>query len=227
MKDSLGDRIKRYERVSDHMLTPSSPLFIRVDGRAFHTWCRGLDKPFDTRLIRTFINTTMDVVKDMPGFKLAYCQSDEVTFMLTDTDRVESQGWFDYRLNKVVSIAASAFTAYFNREVPNQFGINIQRNPAMFDARAFTVPYEDAPNVFVWRQKDWHRNSLSMLAQSYYSHSELQGKKKPDLHEMLHAKGDNWADLEPMLKNGSFLHADGSLTHKQLVWTELAELIDL
>jgi tRNA(His) guanylyltransferase len=227
MKDSLGDRIKRYERCSDQMLTPNAPLFIRVDGRAFHTWTKGLDKPFDRRLMRTMVNTAMDVVKDMPGFKLAYLQSDECTFMLTDTDRVESQGWFDYRLNKVVSIAASAFTAYFNREVPNQFGINIQRNLAMFDARAFSVPYEDAPNVFVWRQKDWHRNSLSMLAQAYYSHKELQGKKKSDLHEMLHDKGDNWATLDPMEKNGSFLHADGSLTHEYLVWSEIAELIDL
>lgn len=226
MKDSLGDRIKRYERVSDHMLTPNGPLFIRVDGRAFHTFTKHMDRPFDRRFMHTMINAAMDVVKDMPGFKLAYLQSDECTFLLTDTDKLESQGWFDYRLNKVVSIAASAFTVYFNAEVPRQF-TNLRLGPAMFDARAFTVPYEDAPNVFVWRQKDWHRNSLSMLAQAYYGHKELQGKKKADLHEMLHAKGDNWATLELMEKNGTFLHADGTLTHNHLVWTELAELIDL
>jgi tRNA(His) guanylyltransferase len=230
MKDSLGDRIKRYERVSDHMLTPGAPLFIRVDGRAFHTWTKGLDKPFDRRLMHTMINTAMDVRKDMPGFKLAYLQSDECTFMLTDYDRIQSQGWFDYRLNKVVSIAASAFTAYFNREIPNQFSGHehqLRLTPAMFDARAFTVPYEDAPNVFVWREKDWNRNSLSMLAHCYYTTSELKGKKRADMHEMLHAKGENWASLDPIEKNGTFLHADGSVTHEYLVWSEIAELIDL
>jgi tRNA(His) guanylyltransferase len=226
MKDSIGDRIKRYERVSDHMLTPCSPMFIRVDGRAFHTWTKGMRRPYDDRLTNAMVNTAASVVKDMPGFKLAYLQSDECTFMLTDTERVESQGWFDYRLNKVVSIAASAFTAYFNWVFPHgEFSYTLP--PAMFDARAFTVPYEDAPNVFVWREKDWERNSLSMLAQSHFSHKELQGKKKSEQHEMLHSIGVNWADETPAHKNGTFLHPDGTATHEYLVWSEIAELIEL
>lgn len=223
MPDSLGDRIKRYERVSDHMLMPNSPLFIRVDGRAFRTWTRGLNRPYDDRLAACMVNAAIDVVQDMPGFKLAYLQSDECTFMLTDTDRLESQGWFDYRMGKVVSISASAFTAYFNREASWRF--DACRPPAMFDSRAFTVPFDDAPNVFVWRQKDWHRNSLTMLAQAHFTHRELEGRKRADLHEMLHSKGVNWADETPAHKNGYFLHKDGSLTTEQMVWTEIAEEI--
>lgn len=225
MKDSLGDRIKRYEAVSDPMLMPNGPLFIRVDGRAFHTWTRGMNKPYDDKLIACMVNAAIDVAADMAGFKLAYLQSDECTFMLTDTDRLESQGWFDYRLNKLVSISASAFTAHFNREAAWRF--DGRRGMAMFDSRAFTVPWEDAPNVFVWRQKDWHRNSLSMLAQSHFSHKQLQGKKRADLHEMLHGIGVNWADESTAHKNGYFLHHGGKLTTEQLVWTEIAELISL
>lgn len=51
VNDSLGDRIKRYERASQHVLVPRSPLLIRVDGKAFHTWTRSMDRPFDDSFI--------------------------------------------------------------------------------------------------------------------------------------------------------------------------------
>ncbi len=212
MKDSLGDRIKKYENVSNPKLTPRSCLFIRVDGKAFHSWVKNnkCKKPFDDRLMQAMVGAAHDTAREMAGFKIAYVQSDECTFMLTDFDKPETQGWFDYKLNKVVSITASMYTAYFNRAYNPIFG------PALFDARAFVVPREDAPNVFVWRSHDWHRNSLSMLAQANFSHKELQFKNASEMHDMLHTKGINWAtDLTDQQKNGTWItrYGDAGLVH--------------
>lgn len=209
--DSLGDRIKRYEEAGKHRFAPRQPLLVRVDGRAFHTYTRRLDRPFDHDLMDAMEHAMRKVAADMQGFKLAYTQSDECTFLLTDFDRPETRGWFNYELNKVVSLSASLFTAHFDRwwsvHEDRERALN---GPAAFDARAFTVLVEDVPNVFVWRQRDWERNSVAMLAQAHFSHKQLHGKKVPDMHEMLHGVGVNWARLSPREKNGTFLLRDGT-----------------
>jgi tRNA(His) guanylyltransferase len=217
--DSLGDRIKGYEAVTAHKLLPGVPLFIRVDGRAFHTFTRGADKPFDEHLINAMGFATQETAKQMSGFKLAYTQSDEATFMLTDYDTYQTQGWFGYELSKVLSVTASTFTAYFN------LYYQPEDSPATFDARAFSVPLEDAPNVFIWRQKDWERNSLQMLARSVFSHKELHGKRRDDIHEMLHGKGINWAELDPRLKNGTFLGRDIKEFYDKMTYDTLVPLL--
>lgn len=204
---TVGNRIKRYEEVSSQKLLPRSPLFIRVDGRAFHTFTKGCNKPFDMNIIAAMTYAARQTAQEMSGFKLAYIQSDEATFMLTDYDTFETQGWFNYELNKVVSISASAFTAYFNA----YYGVT--GKPAMFDSRAFTVPVDDAPNAFLWRQQDWRRNSIQMLARSAFNQKECNGKNLDELLTMCSAKGLEWHNLKPQLKYGTFVEADYELSH--------------
>lgn len=205
MTDSLGDRIKRYERAYNQTLTPRTPVIVRVDGRAFHTYTKGMDRPFDYDLMCAMEWAASHTANEMQGFKLAYVQSDEATFLITDDDQLDTQGWFAYELNKVVSLSAAIFTAHFNNFM--HFW-NITSKLATFDARAFNVPAADVPNVFIWRQRDWERNSLQMLARAHFSHSELHGKGRRDMHDMLHAKGINWASLKPREKNGTFITKD-------------------
>lgn len=201
--DPLGNRMKRYEAASRYFLPPKVPLFVRVDGRAFHTYTQGMDKPFDEALMDAMVYATERTAKDMSGFKLAYTQSDEATFLITDFGNFESQGWFDYNLSKVVSLSASLFTVHFNWHMGMQ--TSHDRSSATFDSRAFTVPMEDVPNCFLWRQKDWYRNSVQMLGQAHFSHKQLNGKKLSEIHDMLHDKGVNWADLSSTQKNGTFV----------------------
>ncbi len=225
MPDSLGDRIKAYERVYQPVLTPNSPLIIRIDGKAFHTWTKGFERPFDERLINCMINAARDTARHMQGFRLAYTQSDEVSFLIRDTDSREAQGWFGYDLNKIVSVSASLFTAYFNSEASWRFpGLGL--GPAFFDSRVFVVPADDVPNVFVWRQQDWHRNSVQMLARAHFSHAQLTGKKMADMHDMLYGVGVNWAQLDSRLKNGTFISKDGNTSNDPLNYYELEELIN-
>jgi tRNA(His) guanylyltransferase len=230
MGDNLGNRIKAYEAVTQHRLLPNTPLFVRVDGKAFHTWTKGCDKPFDQAVMNTMVLAARDTAADMQGFKLAYVQSDEATFMLTDFDTHQTQAWFANELSKIVSISASTFTARFNQ---HYYGKNARaiNNPAMFDARAFNVPLHDAANVFVWRQKDWLRNSVQMLARAYFSPRQMFGKKIPDLHEMLHSVGVNWAtDITAQERNGTFIRPPSDrpawgVRHDVLSYDQLTALL--
>jgi tRNA(His) guanylyltransferase len=219
---SLGDRIKRYEAASNFTLTPRSCLFIRVDGQAFHTYTRGCQKPFDLDIILAMQYATEKTSARMQGFKLAYIQSDEATFMLTDFDTFETQGWFGYKLSKVVSITASTFTAHFNDFMSR---CPLGKNLATFDARAFIVPLDDAPNVFIWRQQDWHRNSVQMLTRAHFSHKECDGKNIPAMHEMLYEKGINWANCAGWEKNGTYMLPGGRMRWERLNYDDLSAIL--
>jgi len=200
---SLGDRIKRYENVFDFYAVRRIPLMIRVDGKAFHTFTRGFDKPFDKDLMDAMVTTAIQVAGEMQGFKVAYIQSDEVTFCLTDYDKLETEGWFNYRLSKINSITASMMTAFFNQNLKaEKLGDKI----AFFDSRTFNIPKNEVVNAFLWRAKDWERNSLQMYARSFFSHKQMHQKGKSDIHEMLHNIDKNWAaDLSDIERNGTFL----------------------
>ena len=206
----LGDRIKRYEAVSHQTATGRTPLMIRVDGRAFHTFTRGMDRPFDQAFISAMVSSAADVAMHMQGFKLGYVQSDEATFCITDYDRIESQGWFDYDLHKITSITAALMSVRFNHHL---------RTDAfpVFDCRAFSVPANDVVNAFLWRAKDWERNSLQMYARAHFSHKQLHGQNRQAMHDMLHAAGKNWTrDLDPQLRNGTYLVAGPSMIEQRV-----------
>lgn len=209
--DSLGDRIKRYESISENYFLPKIPIIIRIDGKCFSQWTKGCKKPFDQDLITCMFESAKEVAKEMQGCRALYAQSDEVTFVLTDDTTLESQQWFGGRQNKIESVTAAMMTAYFNK---NWNAVSLQpyqinNNPAIFDARAFQCPKDDVANVFLWRVKDWERNSLNMYCEQFFSHKELQGQGRADRHEMLHKIGKNWTtDCTDQQKNGSWWSCD-------------------
>lgn len=208
MKD-IGDRMKgNYEDRARFYLTRRMPVIIRVDGRAFHTYTRRFTRPFDPRIESAMTHTMRTLAGEAQGCKLAYWQSDEISFLLTDWDQLDTEAWFDYNLAKLCSISASIATMAFNRSIrllnTSEPGELLSTN-AQFDARAFNLPKEEITNYFLWRAKDWYRNSVTMYAQAHFSHRELHGKSVSDMHEMLHQKGLNWTnDLTYPQKNGIF-----------------------
>ena len=206
-KDSLGDRMKRnYEGPARHLLTRRLPVVIRLDGRAFHTFTRDLNKPFDEGFIDAMVEAALTVFSEVQGCKLAYVQSDEASFVLTDYDTLDTDAWFGYVKSKVESISAALMTAAFGRA----FRVARPWQLAVFDARAFNLPESEVVNYFVWRAKDWARNSLSMYAQANFSHAQLQGANSKAMHEMLHDEGRNWTiDLTEAQRNGTFIYDNG------------------
>lgn len=203
---ALGDEQKSYEALHTRSLMPGLPIIVRVDGRAFHTFCRGLQKPFDERLQRAMAETAKYLV-ERTSASIAYTQSDEITLVFAQTDPLAELP-FGGVARKVETLCAAGATAKFNQQsallLPEKSGALPE-----FDARCLQVPnLEAAFRNLLWRETDATRNSLSMAAQALYSQKELQGKGRSDLHEMLHAKGVNWSDYSAVSKRGAFFRRE-------------------
>ena len=202
-KDSLGDRMKsRYEDRSRFFLPRRSPVIIRVDGKAFHTFTKRCLRPFDAHLMDTMDHTAQLLCNEIQGSVCAFVQSDEISVLLCDYKKRDSDAWFDYNVQKMASIAAATATAGFNY----YYGGHPDGKLATFDARCFSIPdLVEVTNYFVWRQKDCERNSLQMVAQNMFSHKELHGKSCAAMHEMLHSKGCNWNNFTVREKRGGLI----------------------
>lgn len=194
MKSYYEDRTKTY-------LTRRSHTIVRVDGKAFHTYTKGLIKPFDDGLMEDMDEMSVYLCEKMQGAKLAFVQSDEVSVLLTDFDDLSTDMWFDGGVQKICSVSASMSTMAFNRA---RFGrLDYGMRWAEFDARVFQIPEKaEVVNYFLWRQRDATRNSIQSVAQSLYSQKELHGKNISELQEMIFAKGINWNDYAPRYKRG-------------------------
>ena len=199
--DSLGDRMKKYEDVSRIKLMRRTPVIIRLDGKAFHTWTKGLDRPFDDTFISIMANTTKFVCDNIQGAVFAYCQSDEISILLRDYDSITTEAWFDNNLQKMVSVSASLATAQFNKLAADAFE---DPNLAFFDSRMFTLPKDEVTNYFIWRQQDAVRNSIRAVATHYLGHKQCHGKSNSEVQDMLMQMDVpvNWNDTPIHKKRG-------------------------
>lgn len=194
----LGDRMKRYERPYQQHLPRRSYTVMRLDGRAFHTYLRGADKPFDMTFVSEMNAMAQWLCVDIQGSQFAYVQSDEISILITDFAAIQTEPWVGGRVDKMVSLAAGRASAYLARLRQNHPGI------PTFDCRVFPLsdPVEVA-NYFIWRQQDAVRNSIQMVGQTYFSQADLHGKSGNEVQEMLHQKrGVNWNDTDPGCKRG-------------------------
>jgi len=215
--DALGDRMKEFYEDRTRIKLPRRTFtIIRIDGKAFHTYTRGLQRPFDQGLIEDMNATTAYLCKNIQGAKFGYVQSDEISLVLTDFDDLGTHAWFDNNLQKMASVAASMATAEFNRLRMMRLMRNSQiflepehikaMRMAEFDARVFQIPFiDEVENYFIWRQQDAVRNSISSVAQSLYSTRELHGKKTDDMQELIFQKGINWNDYDFRMKRGAVI----------------------
>lgn len=233
MSDELGKRMKEfYETVPKTKLMRRTPVAIRIDGKAFHTFTHGFEKPFDEILIQSMQNTMKYLCKNIQGCVLGYTQSDEITLILVDYKKLNSGAWFEYEVQKMCSVAASmatmAFGKIFHAAIENYDmewrasltpqSMELQKEHqeymaalrkadfagAMFDARVFNIPKEEVANLIYWRQLDATRNSIQMVGQANFSHKELQNKSCNEIQEMLFCeKGINWNDFPTHQKRGS------------------------
>jgi tRNA(His) guanylyltransferase len=202
MNPTLGNRMKGYESASKLVLPRRMPVIIRLDGKAFHTWTKQVkcQKPFDEDLSFLMAQTCESLVSHIQGCVLAYTQSDEISLLLHNYKKLNSDAWFDNQVQKMVSVAASVATATFNYLATNHYGHTIPF--AFFDARVFVLPEAEVVNYFVWRQQDATRNSISALAQSMFSHKELQGKSCQQMQDICFERGVNWNNLPTTQKRG-------------------------
>lgn len=225
-RDTLGDRMKAYENISRTYLTRHIPVIIRLDGKAFHTFTRGLEKPFDKILMSVMQQTMKRLCEEVQGCVFGYTQSDEITLVLTDYATIQTDAWFGYNIQKMASVAASIATVEFNRILAEELSSAIDEyneewhSPpgrleylmqyeeklfkATFDARCFSIPKEEVCNCLIWRQQDATRNSIEAVGQAHFSHTQLHGKSCNMIQEMLWSEHNiNWNDFPTDCKRGA------------------------
>lgn len=222
-KDELGDRMKAYENVTRYHISPRSYVFVRVDGRAFHSYLKNSVKPFDQTVTEDMDSTAIYLCENIQNAKIGYVQSDEITILLTDFDTFTTQQFFGGNIQKITSISASMAAAKFNqmriaRQLCNVFSTNgnmkvSDMSMATFDCRVWTVPSQwEAFNTFVWRNQDCTRNSVSMVAQAFFSHKELQGRSTMAMRSMLLDNKTPWDDYSAKDRFGRIIVKEEYLT---------------
>lgn len=232
-RSDLAERMKGYEKRNRYYLQRRIPVILRLDMRAGHSFTKGFERPFDEVFIKAIQETAKYLCENVQNCKLSYQQSDEITLLLVDYEKINTDCFFEYRVDKLCSIAASMATMKFNqvfKELSYRESENLEiicrKNPylenrdcltkisnvhtnsadkgAMFDCRCFNIPKEEVTNSIYWRQLDATRNSIQMVGQASFSHKELQNKSCNDIQDMLMTqKGINWNDLPLYQKRGS------------------------
>jgi tRNA(His) guanylyltransferase len=217
--EKLGDLHKAYEARTETKLLPGCPVIIRLDGRSFHTFTKGLKRPYDERMSQAMIDTTKDLL-EQTGANIGYCQSDEISLGFRNT--VENPIIFSGRVQKMVSVVAAIASVRFCNIISQTIPERAHMMP-VFDARVFQYPnLQLACETFLWRETDATRNSLTMAAHSMYSPKELHQAGFKKKHDMLHAKGVNWNNYPAFFKRGTYV---GKRTvMKQLSMDELAKI---
>lgn len=223
MKDELGDRMKAYEAPFDIVIPRRNYMLMRLDGVAFHSFTKGYKRPYDETLVTMMDETAKALCEQISGAEFAFVQSDEISIVVTDFKKIGTQPWFGKRLSKVLSVPAGMATSEFNRQLMlSKFtdcefpmseasisGDSIANlKMGTFDNRVWIMSeIEEVINYYIWRQQDCTRNSISMSAQTYFSHNKLEGVNTDQMQEMLFKEeGINWNDYKTAYKRGRMIH---------------------
>lgn len=214
----FGDRIKALEQAeAGRAAMPRLPVLVRLDGRAFHSLSRGFDRPFDAAMADSMAITAGLLVEEFDAV-CAYTQSDEITLAWLEPNV------FDGRFQKLTSVMAGYASVVFATQLAKRKPAGSRQIPC-FDCRVWQVPsLQDVIDVFVWREDDATKNSITMAAQAHYSHKELHGKTGVEKQEMLFKKGINWNDFPAQFKRGAYLKRiveDRPLTEEE--WLRIPE----
>ena len=219
----LGNRMKGYEYVTRTYLPNRMPIIIRLDGKSFHTFTRGFNKPFDNLLMSAMRTTTKKLAESISGCVFGYTQSDEISLLLKNDQTNNTEPWLKNNISKITSISASMATLYFNRCFSNEVEeymenwntsvklvnayVKAEETGAMFDSRVFVLPESEINNYFIWRQQDATRNSIQMVGQANFSHKELQYLKTNVIQDKLFTEKDiNWNDYPIACKRGTAVY---------------------
>jgi tRNA(His) guanylyltransferase len=211
--DSLGDRMKTYESVPQTYVMRRTPVIVRLDGRAFHTFTKklklydatALESPYSYKMHECMMYTTRKLVENIQNCVLGYTQSDEISLVLRDWDRHETQQWYGGNVQKIVSVSAAiatgAFNYVFGKDVHAPSGF---ADLAQFDSRVYNVPHTEVTNYLIWRQQDASRNSVQMFGHFHFSQKQMHAKNNSEVQDMLMLeKGVNWNDVPTWMKRGS------------------------
>jgi len=204
--ETLSGRMKAYEHItSKDAVCPNLPVIIRLDGRAFSKFTKGLNRPFDDRMISAMTETTKYLVNKFPSVLVGYTQSDEITLIIKN--KYESPCEFSGRYQKLCSVLASECSVQFYIKcLEHNIPLEGKNNP-VFDCRVFTVPsFIEASNCLLWREEDARVNSIQSLGHYYMSQAEMQNLSCSDItFRLREVYKVDWRDLPDYKQRGTYV----------------------
>ena len=226
--ETLGDRMKEYEKNQLQFVSPFEPFIVRLDGNSFSKFTKQMKKPFDDNFMKAMCLTAGDLL-DKFHPKTAYTHSDEITLIfpcaLTKEEHECGENkahLFNGKHSKIISLCSSYCSIRFNYhlvklmnehkdEYPERYINLINEQMQIFDARIITFgdkSYEIV-NHQIWRSiYDCHRNAVSTYTDSLYSHKESEKKNTSEKIKMLEDKGLFWKDVPLYYKHGVYCKKD-------------------
>ena len=202
--ETMSDWCKWLERnFSPDVMIPTLPVIIRLDGNNFSKWTIGLEKPFDEKLTQLMTETVQFLVQETNAV-VGYTQSDEITLILYSSDQ-KSAIYNDGKKQKILSKLTAKCVNFFNERRKEL--LPEHNKVAVFDARIYQTPsLHDACVQLLWRENDATKNSISMLAQSMFSHKSLDNLNGSQMQDrMMLEEGVNWNDYPAKFKRGTYV----------------------
>lgn len=205
MKKTLGNlssRMKIYESVhTETSLVPGIPVYVRIDGRAFHTFTRGLEKPFDSDFAWTMKETTKHLHDKTNAF-ISYVQSDEISLCYLEPKKMP----FETRLFKLESVLAGmASAAFCVHGSKTKLKSRIEKFIPHFDCRVCQMPLEDIPNMLLFRERDCLKNAITLVALEHFSNKQIHKKTGEEKIEMLKSIGIDFnKDIDEDFRYGAW-----------------------
>lgn len=199
-------------------------LVIRLDGRAFHSFTKGMSRPYSIAFMGSMDRVAVKLCEQIQGARFAYVQSDEISILVTSFG-LKTQQWFGGSVRKTLSISAGLASSAMTLEwsASGEYGagnptLNSDGSPSTphFDSRILTFrEREDVFRYFFWRQSDAARNAIQMTAQHLYPHKALHGKDRYEQLRMIEAAGvDYEAHIPAGFRNGRVVEPEPQeLTH--------------
>jgi len=187
-------------------ITSVPPVFLRLDGRAFHTLTAdlGLQKPFDEFFNKAMVAVCTSLVSESglsPAF--AFTFSDEISLYL---DKLPFSG----RIEKIDSVAAS----YASSALTIALGCI---SPISFDCRTIPATPSFAVEYLINRQAEAWRNHINAYCQQALIAdgisgrevaSRLKGMPAKEMHDMMFARGINLSGTPSWQRRGVLVHKE-------------------
>ena len=187
-------------------LTIFPPVFVRLDGRAFHRLVRRLDlkKPFDPAFNASMRSVCRYLLTESgltPAF--AYTFSDEISLYFRTLP-------FSGRVEKIDSVTAAVAASALTIELGCV-------EPLAFDARTIPAAGDFAVEYLVSRQNEAWRNHINAYCQSALvdegmsprkAAAALKGLQSEAMHEMMFERGVNLAATPAWQRRGTFLYRE-------------------
>ena len=213
--------MKKYEESSATKLAKKTPVFIKLNVCSYAQMTKHLRKPYDVIFANAMQHTMMSICEVAHGAIFAYSNFDEITVVLTDYHKLNSNAWFSYDVQKMSSVVSSIATVEFNSEfnkLVQEFekdysGANkenllveykkLAEHKIMFSSHCFNVPENRVCDMLYWRQKECTKNIIQSIGRMYFENDVLVGKCNDEILEMLRETyGIDWVNLPVELKRG-------------------------